>query len=138
MSPGQAYGFISRWLSGRFAVYGAAFGVLLALGACASTPKPVDDRSDSAAGDVVVQAPDDPLYVAQRWLEARQDAGELPTHVEVVRMLALDEERIEVILSPFNEPPATDATRLILARDQKGWEVVEEGTARARRDWPRY
>ncbi|TXD31441.1 hypothetical protein FRC96_21525 [Lujinxingia vulgaris] len=124
-----------RARSGGFVV---AIGFLLIVAACTSTPTPTDDGLTPTENGEVTQAPDDPLYTAQRWLEAKQAAGELPAHYEVVRMLALDEDRLEVIISSFNEPPATEATWLVLARDQEGWEVVEEGSARARRDWPRY
>lgn len=113
--------------------------IAMVLGACASTPTTESGESTArVVEDSGARTPDDPLRIAQRWLEAKQAAGELPAHYEVVRMLALDEDRLEVIISPFNEPPATEATRLVLARDQEGWEVVEEGSARARRDWPRY
>ncbi|TXD35812.1 hypothetical protein FRC98_14140 [Lujinxingia vulgaris] len=123
----------------RLAAFLTAIAMVPALAACASTPTTESGESTAVVvEDSGAHTPDDPLYAAQRWLEARQEAGEVPGHHEVVRVFALDDDRVEVIISPFNEPPATDATRLVLARDQEGWEVVEEGTLRARRDWPRY
>jgi len=121
----------------------AALVALLGLGSACATPQPVEAPESQAEGateaeDAAIASADDPLFVAKRWLVAQQDAGTIPTHHEIVRVFSLEGNRLEVIISPFTEPPANDATRLLLTRAEEGWEVVEQGTIRARKDWPRY
>ncbi|WP_146618241.1 hypothetical protein [Lujinxingia litoralis] len=113
-------------------------GLLLfwVMGACASPATPTREQPEHASARTYA-TPTDPLYVAEQWLARGQESGEY-VGMEVVRAFTLDDGRLELILSPPDEPPATPALRVLLARDQEGWEVVETATIRSRQDWPRY
>ncbi|MBA2661931.1 MAG: hypothetical protein H0U74_06520 [Bradymonadaceae bacterium] len=94
---------------------------------------------------VVKSVAEDPLSLAERWLQTGPEAGDaLWEQVEswnnprVSRLFLAGEGRYHALVSPAGEPADAGAIRLVIARDTGGqWQIVSAEAVAARGLWPR-